>query len=89
MANDNLSAAVKLQRAVDPARDHVRDNPDPDSAALAGVVLAAFLPTRPAPAAAPLLAQAATALAELEHAEREAKAAGTAQPRIEEEPIWD
>jgi NhaA family Na+:H+ antiporter len=58
-------------------------------AALAGVVLAAFLPTRPAPAAAPLLAQAATALAELEHAEREAKEAGTAQPRIEEEPIWD
>jgi NhaA family Na+:H+ antiporter len=32
-------------------------------AALAGVLLAAFLPTRPAPAAGPLLAQAATALA--------------------------
>jgi NhaA family Na+:H+ antiporter len=38
--------------------------------ALAGIALAAFLPTRPAPAAAPLLAQAATALAALEHAER-------------------
>lgn len=40
-------------------------------AALAGVVLAAFIPTRPTPSAAPLLAQAATALAALEHAERE------------------
>ena len=39
--------------------------------ALAGVILAAFLPTRPAPAAGPLLAQAATALAALEHAESE------------------
>ncbi|HVX92305.1 MAG TPA: Na+/H+ antiporter NhaA, partial [Xanthobacteraceae bacterium] len=39
--------------------------------ALAGIVLAAFLPTRPAPAAGPLLAQAATALAALEHAESE------------------
>ncbi len=37
--------------------------------ALAGIVLAAFLPRRPAPAAAPLLAQAATALAALEHAQ--------------------
>jgi NhaA family Na+:H+ antiporter len=37
--------------------------------ALAGIALAAFLPTRPAPAAAPLLAQAATALAALEHAQ--------------------
>jgi NhaA family Na+:H+ antiporter len=45
-------------------------------AALAGVFLAAFLPTRPAPAAGPLLAQAATALAALEHAESEAKQAG-------------
>jgi NhaA family Na+:H+ antiporter len=58
-------------------------------AALAGVLLAAFLPTRPAPAVGPLLAQAATALAELEHAEHEAKQAGTGQPRIEQEPIWD
>ncbi len=38
--------------------------------ALAGIALAAFLPTRPAPEAGPLLAQAATALAALEHAER-------------------
>src|SRR5499426_3478780 len=36
-------------------------------AALAGVLLAMFLPTRPAPRATPLLAQAATALAALEH----------------------
>jgi NhaA family Na+:H+ antiporter len=58
-------------------------------AALAGVVLAAVLPTRPAPAAAPLLAQAATALAELEHAEHEAKEAGITDRGIEQEPIWD
>ncbi|MHB8531075.1 MAG: Na+/H+ antiporter NhaA [Caulobacteraceae bacterium] len=56
-------------------------------AALAGVVLAAFLPTRPAPAAAPLLAQAATALAELEHAQSEAKETGGR--RIERSPIWE
>ncbi len=42
-------------------------------AALAGVVLAFLLPTQPTPAAGPLLAQAATALAALEHAENEAK----------------
>ncbi len=47
-------------------------------AALAGVVLAAFLPTRPAPSAGPLLAQAATALAELEHAERDIQKQGAA-----------
>lgn len=58
-------------------------------AALAGVLLAAFLPTRPAPAVVPLLAQAATALAELENSEQEAKQAKTGQPRIEQEPIWD
>src|SRR5215813_4654885 len=58
-------------------------------AALAGVLLAAFLPTRPAPAAGPLLAQAATALAALEHAESEADAAGGEQRRLEQEPIWD
>ena len=45
-------------------------------AALAGVILAAFLPTRPAPAAGPLLAQAATALAALEHRENEARERG-------------
>ena len=58
-------------------------------AALAGVLLAAFLPTRPAPAASPLLAQAATALAALEHVENEAKQAGDEKRRIEQEPIWD
>lgn len=58
-------------------------------AALTGVILAACLPTRPAPAAGPLLAQAATALAALEHAESEASQAGSEQRRIEQEPIWD
>jgi NhaA family Na+:H+ antiporter len=57
------------------------------NAALAGVVLAAFLPTRPAPAAGPLLAQAATALAALEHAEAEARSATGDNPPIEQEPI--
>lgn len=58
-------------------------------AALAGVLLAAFLPTRPAPAAGPLLAQAATALAGLEEVENEAKQAGNESRRVEQEPIWD
>ena len=58
-------------------------------AALAGVLLAAFLPTQPAPAAGPLLAQAATALAELEHAENEAKETGNATRSVSQEPIWD
>ncbi|HEX7969933.1 MAG TPA: Na+/H+ antiporter NhaA, partial [Stellaceae bacterium] len=58
-------------------------------AALAGVLLAAFLPTRPAPAAGPLLAQAATALAGLEEVENEAKQAGNERRRVEQEPIWD
>lgn len=54
-------------------------------AALAGIVLAATLPTRPAPSVAPLLAQAATALAALEQeeSERQEKSA------IEQEPIWE
>lgn len=56
--------------------------------ALAGIFLAAFLPTRPAPAAAPLLAQAATALAALEHAESEARQSGSGQRNIMQEPIW-
>jgi NhaA family Na+:H+ antiporter len=66
--------------------------------ALAGVLLAAFLPTQPAPAAGPLLAQAATALAALEHAEKELKERHRAStgkgdkgkaPRVDQEPIWD
>jgi NhaA family Na+:H+ antiporter len=42
--------------------------------ALAGVVLAGFLPTRPAPDAAPLLAQAANALSALEIAQKDRSA---------------
>jgi NhaA family Na+:H+ antiporter len=59
------------------------------NAALAGVALAAFLPTRPAPAAGPLLAQAATALAALEHAQSDARAAGRETTSVEQEPIWE
>jgi NhaA family Na+:H+ antiporter len=59
------------------------------NAALAGVVLAIFIPTRPAPAAGPLLAQAATALAALEHAQTEARAGGGNAMAVEQEPIWD
>ena len=57
--------------------------------ALAGIFLAAFLPTRPAPAAGPLLAQAATALAALEHAESEARRSGSDASAIAQEPVWD
>jgi NhaA family Na+:H+ antiporter len=57
--------------------------------ALAGIFLAAFLPTRPAPAAGPLLAQAATALAVLEHAESEARRSGSDPGSIAQEPVWD
>lgn len=47
-------------------------------AALAGVILAAFIPTRPAPLASPLLGQAATALAALEESPAQS---GKAQPQ--------
>jgi NhaA family Na+:H+ antiporter len=57
--------------------------------ALAGVLLAVSLPTRPAPSAAPLLAQAATALAALEHAEREARREGRSESQLRGEPIWE
>ena len=57
--------------------------------ALAGIVLAFSLPTRPTPAAGPLLAQAATALVELEQAERGLRKAGGDLASIEQEPIWD
>ncbi len=57
--------------------------------ALAGVLLAGFLPTRPAPAAGPLLAQAANALASLEHAEREVRERGLDKSRVDQQPIWD
>jgi NhaA family Na+:H+ antiporter len=59
------------------------------SGALSGLALAAFVPPRPAPTAATLLAQAATALAELEHAEHEIKNTGESQRRLEQEPVWD
>jgi NhaA family Na+:H+ antiporter len=58
-------------------------------AALTGVVLALVLPTRPAPTASVLLAQAATALAALEHAEAEAKTADRDAPPLQQLPIWD
>jgi NhaA family Na+:H+ antiporter len=58
--------------------------------ALAGVVLAAFLPTRPTPLVSPLLAQAATALATLETEQKEtAKTQGSEKQRLEEEAVWD
>jgi NhaA family Na+:H+ antiporter len=59
------------------------------SGALSGIALAAFLPLRPAPRAGPLLAQAATALAELEHAEHELKRTGNPRRRLQQEPVWD
>ena len=59
------------------------------SGALAGIVLAFSLPTRPTPAAGPLLAQAATALAELEQAERAVRHAGGELASLQQEPIWD
>ena len=59
------------------------------NAALSGVVLAAFLPTRPAPDAGPLLAQAATALSALEHAETQVRDAKENRPSLQQEPIWE
>jgi NhaA family Na+:H+ antiporter len=58
------------------------------SGALSGIALAAFLPTRPAPSAGPLLAQAASALAELEHAERDLARTGDEKRRLDQEPVW-
>jgi NhaA family Na+:H+ antiporter len=57
--------------------------------ALAGVVLAGFLPTRPTPAVGPLLAQAATALATLEAEQKDASKTGSGKRRLEEEAVWD
>jgi Na+:H+ antiporter, NhaA family len=59
------------------------------SGALSGIALAAFLPLRPAPRAEPLLAQAASALAELEHAEHELERAGDPRRHLRQEPVWD
>jgi len=58
-------------------------------AALTGIFLAALLPTRPAPAAGPLLAQAATALSALEYAESEIRSSNQPDSPIEQEPAWD
>jgi NhaA family Na+:H+ antiporter len=58
-------------------------------AALTGVLLAMFVPTRPAPAPAPLLAQAATALAALDHADKEGRRKGVSEARLESEPVWE
>lgn len=58
-------------------------------AALTGVLLAMCVPTRPAPSPAPLLAQAATALAALDHAEREARREGRDESKLESEPVWE
>ena len=57
-------------------------------AALAGVIVAICLPSRPAPSPAPLLAQAATALAALDHVDKEARRAGR-EPKLQNEPVWE
>jgi NhaA family Na+:H+ antiporter len=57
-------------------------------AALTGVVLAVCIPSRPSPSPAPLLAQAATALAALDHVDKEARGAGR-EAKLEEEPVWE
>jgi len=53
------------------------------------VLLAMFVPNRPAPSAAPLLAQAATALAALDHAEKAARGEGRQEARLQSEPVWE
>jgi len=58
------------------------------SGALSGIALAAFLPRRPAPMSAPLLAQAATALAALEQAESELEHQGGIRAALQREPVW-
>jgi NhaA family Na+:H+ antiporter len=58
-------------------------------AALSGAILALCLPARPRPAVTPLLAQAASALAELEISERDARRDGQSDWRPEGEPVWD
>jgi NhaA family Na+:H+ antiporter len=57
--------------------------------ALTGIIVAMLLPVRPAPVASVLLAQAATALAALEHAESEAKRDTTGSVPLSQAPIWD
>jgi NhaA family Na+:H+ antiporter len=74
-----LIATVALWLALNGAGIH---------AALAGVILAIFLPTQPSASVGPLLAQAATALSALENAEKDMEAQGEPS-RLQEEPIWD
>lgn len=57
-------------------------------AALTGVLTAMCIPTRPVPSPAPLLAQAATALAALDHADKEARREGR-ESKLESEPVWE
>jgi NhaA family Na+:H+ antiporter len=57
-------------------------------AALTGVVVALCLPSRPAPSPAPLLAQAATALAALDQVDKEARREGR-EAHLEDEPVWE
>ncbi|HTV50433.1 MAG TPA: Na+/H+ antiporter NhaA [Steroidobacteraceae bacterium] len=59
------------------------------SGALSGIALAAMLPRRPAPMSGPLLAQAATALAALEHAENELLHQESSRERLQQQPIWE
>ena len=59
------------------------------SGAISGIAFAALLPPRPVPRAGPLLAQAASALAELDRAERELPRSGDERRRLEQEPVWD
>ncbi len=58
-------------------------------AALAGVLVALAVPARPPPAPAPLLAQAANALAALDQAETEARRGKRDASRLEIEPVWE
>jgi NhaA family Na+:H+ antiporter len=57
-------------------------------AALTGVLLAICIPGRPSPSPAPLLAQAATALAALDHVDKEAQRVGR-EAELEQEPVWE
>jgi len=58
-------------------------------AALAGVFLALVIPTKPSPDSGALLAQAATALSAIEHAEKQGAQGSSEQWRLEHEPVWE
>jgi Na+:H+ antiporter, NhaA family len=59
------------------------------SGALSGIAVAAFLPRQPAPSAAPLLAQAASALAALEDTEQKLNTTEENVRRLEQESVRD